>query len=274
MTIGLLSDILPNIVNKRLLFIFFFALLVAGSIFVGSSQFNKENNEEILGTDTKETKVIEKDTPSETPVILNTATEDSTLIAQQISCIGPDGKAASASQADCDNLWNFWNSQPKHTGNSASPSNNSSSNNSSSNSSTPTPTPTTQPTSEVTATPTLTITPTPTEASEEEPILPIITDVNILDCTSPSCGGISTLVINGTDFTADTVVYLFDINAVDFTFFGEDTGDAVRVGGDGVTKIITDFYNLPCSEYIVVLVFPSLGGVTYTEDALVPPYCN
>lgn len=82
-----------------------------------------------------------------------------------IECVGPDGKIARASKADCDNLWAFWNAHPpapnSSGSNSSSSENNSSSNNSNnsnnSNSTNPTPTPT--PT--VTVSPSVEPSPTP-----------------------------------------------------------------------------------------------------------------
>ena len=215
-------------------------------------------------------------------VVLNTPVEEKThftefitTTASLIPCLGPDQKIAQASQDDCDNVWKFWNAQPKNvsvTNTSVNSSNSTASNdtsnttNNSSSTSTPSPTPT------ITTIPS--ITPTPTETQQSTPA---ITSVEIMACTSSSCGNITTLTIKGKNFPSDTIVQLME---TDWGFaYGENTQfnhapDAMRVGGNGSTILISDFFNLPCDTYMVRLIFPSLDDTASISDTITPSYCN
>lgn len=230
---------------KRIFPIVVISLLSTAGVLTAGSLFNKG-----------ETKAIEKDPKN--------------FVAQLVPCIGSGEKPASSTQKNCDNIWNFWNAKANPSGISVAYLTHHSE---------PTITPT--PTIEITPTPTTEVsptpTPTPTPTQAPEQTLPRITNVEVLDCTSPSCGGISTLVITGTNFTPDTVVRLVE---TDFgTFYGEnstyvDVVNAVRVGGNGSTTIITDFYNLPCDRYMTSLYFPSLSDSASIATPIIPPYCN
>ena len=191
--------------QKRIVFIIILFLLFTGGTFFAMQ--NKDTSvtkeKDIAGATIKKTAesaAADVESKDEEPSSQLIATAKSL-----IACFGPDGKTAQASQADCDNLWKFWNAQPKNAQvvNTSTITSNTTSNNNSSTTPTSTVTPTQSPT--VTPTITVTLTPTPTETQQ---ILPAIDSIDVMECGSSSCGHITTLQINGSNFTPDTIVQL------------------------------------------------------------------
>lgn len=174
-------------------------------------------------------------------------------LASLIPCTGPDGKNFKTTKTDCDAINAFWNSHKPSTpsnsnsnnsGNNNSNNNSSNSNNNSNNNSNPAPTATAIPT------------PTPTAIPTPTPVVATISSASIIPCTSTSCEWYTTVIVNGSNFDQTTRVTVSD----GIHTYGETTSsnyspkDAQLVGGNGTTKIITDFYNLPtCTTYDVVL---------------------
>lgn len=164
-----------------------------------------------------------------------------------ILCTGPDKVKFKARKLDCDNLNAYWAAHlpppAQHHDNGSSNSGSSSSNNAGSGSSNnPAPSPTASP--------------TPIVSND-----PTITSVTVLPCSSSSCSGfLTTVVVTGTNFTANARVAI----SSDGKTYSEQTAmnfspkDATYSGGDGDTKIITDFYNLPKGKtYDVTVYFPA-----------------
>lgn len=110
----------------------------------------------------------------------------------------------------------------------------------------PTPTPTTIPTPTPTTQPTPTPTPKPTLA---------ITAVKTHFCTvGSSCyGWLTGVEVTGTNFASDTRTKL-KAGVTEYT--------GSYQGGNGVTSILTDFYNLPHCTNFNVTVFGSTGIAT------------
>ncbi len=120
----------------------------------------------------------------------------------------------------------------------------------------PTPTVTPTPTPQSTATPTPTQTPTPTATPTPTPSVGI-TSVTVRFCSeNSSCNGWLTIVdVNGYGFATDSRVTL-KISGVESYYSGSYTG------GNGSTRILTDFYFLPHCTYFDVKVAGSSGIVT------------
>lgn len=118
-------------------------------------------------------------------------------------------------------------------------------------SSTPTPTPSATPTPNPTNTPT----PTPTPATVS------ITNVIVHECTpGSSCyGWLTDVEVQGSGFANDSRVRLFEVIAGSPMFPGK------YIGGDGSTKIYTDFTNLPHCQHYDVTVFGSSGTATFAH---------
>lgn len=106
--------------------------------------------------------------------------------------------------------------------------------------------------------------PSPSPSPSPEPADPTITFVAVHYCSpGSSCDGVVTFDVNGTNFTPDARVKLNDgTNDIFGTF----------VGGDGSTKILTDFTGLvSCQTYTVIVYFPEPDSrtvsVQYVFDA-------
>ena len=115
----------------------------------------------------------------------------------------------------------------------------------------PTPTPTHKPTPTATPKPTRKPTPTPK-------IRPTITDVNVRECsTGSSCyKWLTNIEVTGKGFAEDTRARLH----LNTPPGGDFTGH--YVGGDGMTKILTDFTDLPHCGHYDVIVYGSTGTAT------------
>jgi hypothetical protein len=117
----------------------------------------------------------------------------------------------------------------------------------------PTPTPTRTPTP--TNTPIPTRTPTPTPITNPLTITSAITHY----CTEgSSCPYLTNLEVNGTGFAPDSRVSLKRIGT-ESIYYGR------YVGGNGSTKILTDFYYLSNCAQFSVTVYGSTGTLTASE---------
>ena len=194
--------------------------------------------------------------PGVSPVVLG-KTEDEVVtgfLSRLIACIGPDGNTAQASQTDCDNLWQFWNSHPPagYGGDGGSSGSSGSSGGSSS--------------------------PSPSPESSPEPLAdPEIDDAWVYQCDSESCWNITTVEVEGSNF--DDNARLEVVGQGDGLGYNEDTSyvadpDAVLTGSDGSSYLLTDFYNLPCQMYDVRVYFISDAREAGVTDVFVPGYCE
>lgn len=98
---------------------------------------------------------------------------------------------------------------------------------------------------------------------------PAITSVYVPPCSSPSCGGITTVIVDGANFTPSARIALVNGRTV-----YQEPYNAAYVGGDGSTEIITDFYNLPgCKTLDLKLYFPYPDHRTVTKSKAVKTPC-
>lgn len=162
-----------------------------------------------------------------------------------VDCDMPDGKIIKAPKKVCDDVKNFWASVKPHNNhnhsNGGGSSNSGSNNNNNNNHHNPQPTP---------------------QVS--------ISSVNVLPCTSASCGFMSTVEVNGSHFISGGYVELVSGGTV----VSKNTSvnfslDAQTVFENG-SQIITDFYHLPCGTYDVRIVLPN-GQTTTRNSAVVIP---
>lgn len=101
------------------------------------------------------------------------------------------------------------------------------------------------------------------------PILPSpqVNSVTVPPCTSTSCQGTTTVVIDGQNFAIDSYVRAFGMT--DKKYYE----DGVIAGRTGSTQIIVDFPSLPCSQrYAVAVGNPApTVGFTLNETLLFNP---
>jgi hypothetical protein len=241
-------------------------VIVLLAIFLGTTQasiVSAVDSKPAKSTSKKVTKTVAKKTTVKKPVKnskVKTPTKTnkkgtsvktaSYSLATLINCTGPDSKVFKASQKDCDAINSFWNKVKSSASSHNSPSSNSSSsNNSSSNNNSNHSKPAS--------------TPTPT------PVMPSISSISVLPCTSSSCWGITTVVISGTNLVSGVTVEGLDTTRA----YTAANGDTQIVGGNGSTVVIADFYNLPaCSTFDVKVILPN--GSSTTQTAAFVSACN
>jgi len=256
--------------NKRIFGLIFIVIFVLGAVIVVSA--TNQPTPKVAGIKTHEKTVHtsnDKDSASDAKI----ASETSYFTSDLVDCLAPDGKTSKSSKADCDNLLSFWRNHPAapNAGSNGSSSNSSSSNvvavaivEASTVTPTPTPIPSVTPTVTPTPTPipsvTPTATPTPTVIPTATPtptILPKmeIKSVKKAECDSSSCAGwLTTLIVSGKNFTADSRVVLSHQGVIVSSNY---------VGGNFSTKIITDFYYIPDHmTFDVTVTDPKRASVT------------
>lgn len=91
---------------------------------------------------------------------------------------------------------------------------------------------------------------------------PKMDKVTVLPCTSSSCGGITTIIVEGQNFASDSQLYMTGmiknnlgnpLNSYNSSVNGQ------IVNRVGTSKITFDMQNLACDEYIVNIFSPSSG---------------
>lgn len=122
---------------------------------------------------------------------------------------------------------------------------------------------------EVTPTP---ITPTIIQIPNADPK---VEKVTVLPCTSSSCDGITTIIVDGQNFATDAIISLsgYDLSNVKNTY--DSSQDGQIVNRTGFTSITVDIYNIACDVYRLNVYSPTSSKTSsYVNLDLKPYTCN